>query len=522
MLNLPIKILKTVQIETQTVTITIDNIDTLVAQWDAIAHVTSRHLVLIINARCIDVSDSITNFLRFNGDSGMNYFYQRLSGVDGNDTAGRVDGANAINLPPIPGANNANTWGGSEVIIPDAFDASVHHKAVQAMGGSVEFTVEAVEGRWANVAAITSVTVFEGVGDEFEVGSIVQVGVVDERYLVEEWISTGVGTPTPTPIFDNIPQGEGDLVIVGSARSSQAANEDEVLHYINDDGVAANHPAIELLGRGAARTSAAVAGEIAMIPGQTAGANIFGALVVNYSQYTKGNDPHFLSLSGYQSGIPLGEVRLMSGRRDNIEPINKIELDPTLGINMFTGSLFSLYRVPKRIIERQVITADQAVITLDNIPQNFEDLVLTVYTQTDRAAGSDPVRFTINADGVAANYNKQELYGFGGAVTALRTAADRDWMLVSASVAVEEFDGGVLLFPAYAKTDRHKHVIGLFGNSDNSIYIQSSRWLSTAAIISIAITPVNGPNFVAGTIVELEGILRREGLPPSEGEQFGV
>jgi len=39
--------------------------------------------------------------------------YQRLSGVGAADSAGRVDGANAINLPPIPGAANDNVWGGS-------------------------------------------------------------------------------------------------------------------------------------------------------------------------------------------------------------------------------------------------------------------------------------------------------------------------------------------------------------------------------------------------------------------------
>jgi hypothetical protein len=513
MLNLPIKILATQQIETASETITFTGINTLVAQWDAIAKVTSRHLVLIINAKSVDGGNSITNFLRFNADAGMNYSYQRLSGADNVDSAGRVDGANAINLPPIPG-NAANLFGGSTVLIPHAFNTT-NHKAVLAIGGGVEWDVEAVAGRWASVAAITSVTVFEGVGDDLMVGSTVHLGVVDERYLVEEWISAGVGTA----IFDNIPQGEGDLVVVGYARSSQAANEDEVLHYINDD--AAAHPAYEMLGRGAARTAGAANGEIAMIPGQTAGINIFGALAINYSQYIKENQPHFVSVSGYHSGIPLGEIRLMSGRRDNIEPINKIELDPTLGVNFFTGSLLSLYRVPKRLIERQVLTAAQAVITLDNIPQNFEAIQLTVYAQTDRGAASDPVRFTINADAVAANYNKQELYGFAGAVTALRTAGDRDWMLVTAvgvaGAAAGEFGGGVLICPGYAETDRHKHAIGLFGSAETSIFIQSSRWLNTDAITSIAITPVNGPNFVAGTIVELEGILRKEGLPPSEG-----
>ncbi len=513
MLNLPIKILKTIQIEAEQATIEFTGINTLVAQWDAVARVTSRHLVVIINAHSPDAVNGRNARLQFNGDGGANYQVQQIRGFDAGVQAGRTIGSSFIDLTiDIPGTSTgADAFGGSVVLIPHAFNTT-NHKVCLAINGAAEIYVSALYGRWASVAAITSILFTLNAGN-YAAGSTIHLGVIDERYLVEEWESAGVGTA----IFDNIPQGEGDLVVIGYARSSQAAIEDEVLHYINDDDVAANHPAIEMLGRFNVSTSAAVNGEIAMVPGQNATINVFGAMAICYSQYIKDNQPHFFSLSGYLEDTPTSEIRLMSGRRDNIEPINKIELDPTLGVNFFTGSLFSLYRVPKRIIERIELDAPAATITFDNIPQNFEALKLTVYTQTDRAAGSDPIRFTINADGVAANYNKQELYGFGGAVTALRSIGDRDWMLVSAAVAVEEFDGGVLLFPGYAEADRHKHCIGLFGNSDNSIYILSARWLNTDPITSIAITPVNGPNFAAGTVVELEGILRREGLPPSEG-----
>ena len=96
MLNLPLKILKTVEITAENIEITIDDIDQLVAAWDAWAKVTSRHLVIIWNARTIDVSDFYTTFLRFNGSVANDYNYQRLSGVAAAPDAGRTEGANAI------------------------------------------------------------------------------------------------------------------------------------------------------------------------------------------------------------------------------------------------------------------------------------------------------------------------------------------------------------------------------------------------------------------------------------------
>ncbi len=530
MLNLPIKILKTIQIEAAQATIEFDNIAALVAQWDAVARVTSRHLVLIVNAASPDAVTKRALEIELNGDSGANYNHQWMSGEAAAIDADRQDGINALfeligaDYPfAIPGTDYANAFGGGTILFPHAFNTT-NHKVALALGGAAEDYVSAVVGRWASVAASTSLIASLDTGN-FIAGSTIHLGVIDERYLVGEWISTGVGLPTPNPIFDNIPQGEGDLVVIGYARSTQAAVADEVFHYINDDQVAAHYPAQELLGVGAGPPTAAspINGECAIIPGQTAGINVFGALVVTYSQYIKDNQPHFLSVSGYHSGVgPVAEVRLMSGRRANIEPINKIELDPGLGINMREDSLFSLYRVPKRIIERFVLTEDTPTITFDNIPQNFEALLLHVYARTDNGAATDTANIAINGDPGLATYDRQILYGAAAAEAAGRGLGAIDWLFVPGNTeGVGQFGGGSLLFPSYAKDDRHKHSIGFNGRMEDFAVILSLRWEDTDPITDITLTPTAGANFIAGSVFELEGILRKEGLPPSEGQQVG-
>jgi len=514
MLNLPIKILKTIQIEAAQATIEFDNIAELVAAWDAVAHVTSRHLVLIVNAASPDAVDSRGLEVRLNGDAGANYNRQVLQGIGVADAAGIGTGETRfLSTIEFPGTNYANAFGGGIMLIPHAFNTT-NHKTALILGGAAEYLVKTAVGRWASNAAITEILCYP-TGGNFAIGSTISLGVIDERYLVEEWESAGVGTA----IFDNIPQGEGDLVIIGYARSSQAAVADEVLHYINDDGVVANYPAQEMLGIGAGPPAAAspINGECAIIPGQTAGINVFGALVVNYSQYTKDNHPHFLSDSGYHSPTgPVAEVRVMSGRRANIEPINKIELDPTLGVNFFAESLLSLYRVPKRIIERVIVPAGgQATITFANIPQNFEALLLHYYTRSDVGAVTDEIVVTLTPG--AGAYDFQELEGALAVVTAVRNLADQAWGSIPGNTeGAGEFGGGTMMFPGYAKDDRYKHCIILDGRQENSVYIKSCVHENLGAITQIDLT-VPGQNFMAGSVFELEGIMRREGLPPSEG-----
>lgn len=518
MLNLPIKILQTQQIEAAQATVTFTGIDTQVAAWDAAKHVTSRHLILIVNAQATTAVNARSLVVTFNGDGGANYNDQELLGLAAVPSAFRDDGATSLDIRnTIPGTfYSSYAFGGGMLLIPHAFNAA-NHKAALFLGGAVEASINAWAGRWASNAAITSISLSPG-GNEFAAGSTFHLGVIDERYLVEEILLTADGTP----MFDNIPQGEGNLAVVAYARSDQAAVEDEVLHSINDDTTAGNYPAQEALGRGAGPPTAAfpVNQECAMVSGDNATALAFGAFVEIWSQYTKDNQPQFLTQGGYhETSGPTGETRLMVGRRTNIEPINKLHYKPNAGTDFKSGSLFSLYRVPKRIIERIIVPAGgQATIDFNNIPQNFEALLLHVYARTDVAAVTDAVAFSFNNDVNPVFYDFQQLLGQAGAVNSGSVAAGLDWLYITGNTEGEgEYSGGSILIPAYTQTERHKHAIKLNGRTRNLLVVASLRWESLNAITRITLTPSTGPNFLAGSIFELEGVLRREGLPPSEG-----
>jgi len=522
MLNLPIKILKTIEIETAQATIEFDDIDLLVAAWDARKHVTSRHLVLIVNAASPDAVAKRAVEITINGDAGANYNHQTLTGENAVPDADRQDAVNALfeylggtDYPfAIPGTTYANAFGGGTILFPHAFNVA-NHKVALALGGAVEDYVSAVFGRWAAVAPITSLLFAPDTGD-FAVGSTFSLGVIDERYLVEEVLLAADGTPT----FDNIPQGEGDLAVIGYARSDNGADSDGIDHNINDDDTAANYPWQRLIATNAAPSAVGAANcEIGVVNGGISTANAFSPIALIYSQYTKGNQPHWLSASGMHDSVAaIGRVFLVSGRRSNIEPINKLQYYPDGGTDFKAGSLFSLYRVPKRIIERFILTEDTPTITFDNIPQNFEDLILHVYARSDNAGVDEAVYVSYNGDVVAANYDWQYLRGSAAVVAALRSAGDRSLFEIPGDTeGVGEFGGGSVLILGYSKTDRHKHIISLSGRQENRVIVHSQRWESLNAINSIALTVVLGANFLAGSVFELEGVMRRGGLPPSEG-----
>lgn len=517
MLNLPLQVIDRHVCEVDEALVTFSNIDQLVARLDARTGLTSRHLVVIVNAASPDAVAQRDVYLQFNGDTGANYNDQELTGVDVVDDADRLTGVTQHVPFPIPGTTYANAFGGGQILIPHAF-GSVDHTTVLALGGAVEDEVKAMAGRWANVAAITSVTLAPDTGN-FIAGSVFTLAVVDEQYLVEE-IEDAAADFTPT--FDNIPQGEGDLVVIGYCRSDGGAADDFPGMAVNDDTVAGNYPSQELSGRIAATGAAQPNFEVGIVPGAAAApGQSYGAFVMILSQYTKGNQPHWLSLSGFHSTTVFSEVRVMSGRRANIEPVNKLAFTPNGGVDWIAGSLFSLYRVPKRLIERQVLTADQATITFDNIPQYYEALILHVYARGSAAVAFSNISIEFNDDNVLANYDFQRLEGAGAGVTSLRSLA----LAVIASVPAAgggtgEFGGSILLIPDYSSSTKHKHYIGINGPNEGQVAILSNRWESTAPITKIDLDV--GGDFVVGSVFELVGVLRKEGLPADAGMTFGV
>ncbi len=519
MLNAPVKILQTIQIETDQASVTFSNIDDLVAAWDARQHITSRHLVILINAAASDAADRWIAF-RLNGDGGNNYSSQEIRGTAAAAAASRYDSTSYAHSGLFNGTNIANAYSGGILIFPHAFNTS-NQKAFLSLTGSLETTVQVTTGRWSNVNAITSIEVYANSGN-MQAGSTFHLGVVDERYLVEEVdLAGGAGLP----VFDNIPQGEGNLAVVGYCRSDRVGVTDSINININEDSINANYYNQQLRGVGAAVSSVSQNNRIiGDCPAVNATASVYGSLISIVSQYTKANQPHLFNITGFhESSAPTGVIDLRSGRRDNSEPINKLSYEPNNGTDFKAGSLFSLYRVPKRIIERVELTEDTATVTFDNISQNFEALQINVYARSDKAALDDDIAITINGDAVVANYDRQRLYGSGAVVTSDRNLAIQDWLKCpAANEGVGEFGGGLFIFPSYAETDRHKHCISFHGRQENIVVVQSNRWESLNAITRIDLALVTGPNFVAGSVFELEGIFRKEGLPPDEGEQWGV
>ena len=119
---------------------------------------TPRHLVLRVNAKTASTAgyerDNIQ--LQFNGDTGSNYNVQYLGALGSSSSAGRISAATTY-LMGQTAADDANYFAGGECLIPDALSTR-SHKSIISLTGANEDIVQAVGGRWANTAAITSVT----------------------------------------------------------------------------------------------------------------------------------------------------------------------------------------------------------------------------------------------------------------------------------------------------------------------------------------------------------------------------
>ena len=492
---------------------TFSGIDVLVAQWDATAGVTSRHLMIMINGTGETAAAEIAVELQLNGLATAIYNDQQLKGANVTDSAAIATGQTSLTVGLISAANASNAFGGGMILIPHAFNA-VNHKAVLALTGAHENGVMAVAGRVALTAAITSVLVKPATGD-FAANTEIILAVVDETFNIGESILTGAASFD----FDSIRQVEGDLVAIGYLRGSSAAVTDTLAHDINADATVGNYGRLYLRGIGSATAAATAADKlIGFIVGKNAGANEFSPFIGQYSNYADGiNHPHYLTLSGLHESTPSGAAYSVSGRRKNVAAITQLEFFGAGGAGNFeAGSMMSLYVVPKRLLKRVKLTATATSITFNknDIPgwrnNEFEALQINIYARTDVAALTDGIDLELNDDAVAADYDTQYLQGAGAAVTAARSAASQQIGVCSGNTAgANEFSGGSFLLPSYSRTDRHKHIEALTGIVEDMVQLLSARWESLNGIIKIELTPTTGPNFMIGTVAELVGVLPR-------------
>ena len=209
----------------------------------------SRHVVVLING--ITTSGQQNLNVRFNGDSGNNYNTQGLDGAGSSASAFRQD-AQAQTIITVMGADS-NEFGGGMLLIPHAFGTS-NHKATLGFGGNVENIVRTTAGRWANTAAITSVTILLG-GNSLDAGTVIKLCVVDEDYLYHATDGEVILGSDGTFTFDSLPDAAGDISVIGYMRSDRSATDDNVLVELNADTTATNYHMQRLLGLGSSEVS---------------------------------------------------------------------------------------------------------------------------------------------------------------------------------------------------------------------------------------------------------------------------
>jgi hypothetical protein len=217
-----------------------------------------------------------------------------------------------------------------------------------------------------------------------------------------------------------------------------------------------------------------------------------------------------LSLTGFHGDSSTSEVQSVSGRRNNVEAVTKVKVNPNNGTNFVTDSMLSAYHVPKNVIAQEKLEADAASVTL-TIPQGYRDFKVSVSARTDNAGDTAELEMQFNGDTTATNYETQRLRGLSSTVSAAQQSYEAAFMVAGDGAAAGVFGSGSATVHNYTKTDRHKHTLSVSGcasaGATPRVVLRSSRWKNTAAITSITILATSGgANLLAGSIFTVEGI----------------
>lgn len=130
-----------------------------------------RDLILIENPRHESSATGQSTLIQFNGDSGANYTMVYMAGNISNSTGQSGTGGSATSLWTSRFNNNDGNNGIAYII---DYSATNKHKTVISKGHlnlSAGLAVISFANRWANTAAINSMTLFPETGGNYAAGS---------------------------------------------------------------------------------------------------------------------------------------------------------------------------------------------------------------------------------------------------------------------------------------------------------------------------------------------------------------
>jgi len=167
-----------------------------------------------------------------------------------------------------------------------------------------------------------------------------------------------------------------------------------------------------------------------------------------------------------------------------------------------------------RLIDSAVLAAPAATVTFANIPNIYDHLLILYYVRSTRAAAFDYIRIRFNGD-VGNNYDwlRVQMSTAGFAPGGLVGTNEMEVGLISGATApANTFDMGCTRINSYGNTSNHKSVLGMSGTktanalANLNVSLHSGWWRAAAAIATILLFPIIGPNFDTGSRFDLYGI----------------
>jgi len=169
-------------------------------------------------------------------------------------------------------------------------------------------------------------------------------------------------------------------------------------------------------------------------------------------------------------------------------------------------------------VVQYTLAAPAASVAFAALPQTFRDLAFVIQARTTRVSTVDSIYWQANGDGGQV-YSYHNVYGNNNAAAGVSAILAANGAVVgycdAANSIAGAYGGSQVIFPNYRSTTILKQAWGYGGNigtpSSATIYAGhfDSMWTPAviAAITSLIFFPVVGPNFAAGSIFALYGIL---------------
>jgi hypothetical protein len=164
------------------------------------------------------------------------------------------------------------------------------------------------------------------------------------------------------------------------------------------------------------------------------------------------------------------------------------------------------------LIKGETIAAATSSYTFSAIPSTYKDLILKLSLRSDQAAYTEV--FNLRFNGITTTtYSYTALAGVSATASSFAASGEtyaRGGVTPGSVNTANTFGNAEVYIPSYTAAQNKQ--LGAFSVSENNtvndapIQSNAALWRSTAAITSISILPIGGPNWIIGSSFYLYGI----------------